>query len=236
VIGGRRVLGLIPARGGSKGLPGKNILPVKGRPLISWSIQAGREARSIDRLVLSSDDPAIMKAAAGEGCEVPFTRPAELATDTAGAIDVVLHALDALPGFDYVVLLQPTSPLRTAADIDAACALVASGAPACVSVAPVDQHPWWMFQIGAGARLEPLVRGASLTARRQDLPEVYALNGAVYVADATWLRASRNFVTSETVAHVMPAERSLDIDSRADFDLFQNLILEDFHVQVSASP
>jgi len=235
VIRGRRVLGLIPARGGSKGLPGKNILPVKGRPLISWSIHAGLEARSIDRLVLSSDDPAIMEVAAANGCDVPFTRPMELATDTAAAIDVVMHALDTLPGFDYVVLLQPTSPLRTAADIEAACALVAAGAPCCVSVSPVEQHPWWMFQIGAGARLEPVVHGASFTARRQELPPVYALNGAVYIADAAWLRESRTFITGDTVAHVMQAERSIDIDTRADFDLFQNLILKDCHVQVSTS-
>jgi CMP-N,N'-diacetyllegionaminic acid synthase len=237
VIGTRRVLGLIPARGGSKGLPRKNVLPVNGRPLIAWTVDAGRAARSIDRLVLSSDDAEIIATARACGCEVPFVRPAELASDAAGTLEVVLHALDALPGFDYVVLLQPTSPLRTASDIDAACTLLAErSAPACVSLSPVDQHPYWMYQIGVGARLAPVIARDSPPVRRQDLPAVYALNGAVYIAEAAWLRTSRTFVTDETIGYVMPAERALDIDTRVDFDSFQNLMLKDPHASVSASP
>ena len=121
MIGNRKVLAVIPARGGSKALPGKNILTINGRPLIDWSIAAARGSRFVDRVVLSSDDDAIMAAAAACGCEVPFRRPTDLATDAASTIDVVLHALDALPGYDVVMVLQPTSPLRTAGDIDAAC-------------------------------------------------------------------------------------------------------------------
>jgi CMP-N,N'-diacetyllegionaminic acid synthase len=217
VIGTRKVLALIPARGGSKGLPGKNILRVAGRPLLAWSVDAAREARSVDRVVLSSDDGDIIAAARACGCEVPFVRPAALATDTATTIDVVTHALEALPGYDVIVLLQPTSPLRTAADIDAACELLASsGAPACVSVSPVDQSPYLMYRIGDNQDLVPVVEASPAATRRQDLPAVYALNGAVYVADVTWLRRARTFVTRETVAYVMPSERSIDIDTPAD--------------------
>lgn len=230
MIGTRKVLALIPARGGSKGLPGKNILSVAGRPLLAWSVDAARAARSLDRVVLSSDDDAIMAAARACGCEVPFVRPAALASDTATTIDVVMHALDALPGYDLIVLLQPTSPLRTAADIDAACErLASSGAPACVSVSPVDQSPYWMYRLGDNQNLVPVVEAPLGVTRRQDLPAVYALNGAVYVANTAWLRQSRTFVTRETVAHVMPAERSIDIDTIADFEAFEKSVTENAH-------
>lgn len=230
MIAGRSVLALIPARGGSKGLPGKNILPVAGRPLLAWSVDAARAARSVDRVVLSSDDDAIIAAALACGCEVPFVRPAALAIDTASTIDVVLHALDTLPGFDVIVLLQPTSPLRTAADIDEACERLAfSAAPACVSVSPVSQSPYWMYRLGQNQGLVPVVETPPGVARRQDLPAVYTLNGAVYVADTAWLRQSRTFITHETVAYVMPAERSIDIDTIEDFEVFEKSITKDAH-------
>lgn len=230
MIGARRVLAVIPARGGSKGLPGKNILPVNGRPLLAWSVEAGRGARHVDRVVLSSDDDVIIAAGRACGCEVPFRRPAALATDTASSLDVVLHALDSLPGYDVVVLLQPTSPLRTAADIDGACAtFVASGASSCVSVALADQSPHWMYRLDAGRTLVPLLAQPDLTLRRQDLPKVYVLNGAIYIADVAWLRRHRTFVGADTVAYVMPAARSLDIDSAADFEAFRRAMNEDVH-------
>lgn len=230
MIDGRRVLAVIPARGGSKGLPGKHLLQAGGRALIAWTIEAARAATCIDRTVLSSDDEAIMACARAHGCDVPFRRPAELATDSAASIDVVLHAVDALPGYDVVVLLQPTSPLRGAADVDAACAtLAASKAPACVSVAPVAQSPYWMYRLGDRGTLQPIAELPAGATRRQDLPEVYALNGAIYVADVAWLRRTRSFVTRETVAHVMPAERSVDIDTSADFEAFRKAVSEDPH-------
>jgi CMP-N,N'-diacetyllegionaminic acid synthase len=221
VIDGLRVLALIPARGGSKGLPGKNLLPVKGRPLLAYSVAAAQGARCIDRTVLSSEDEEIIAAALTYGCEVPFRRPARLATDRATSIDVVLHALDQLPGNEVIVLLQPTSPLRSSADIDAACAcFAASGAPSCVSVSAVQQSPYWMYRLGERNRLRPIIAGSPGASRRQELPEVYALNGAIYVARVDWLRRSRNFVGEQTVAYVMPTERSIDIDSRADYEAF----------------
>ena len=231
MIGDRRVLALIPARGGSKGLIGKNILPVNGRPLLAWSIEAARGARDVDHVALSSDDDAIMAAARAYGCDVPFRRPAELATDSATSLDVVLHALDSLPGHDVVILLQPTSPLRTAADIDAACArFAATGAPSCVSVAPVQQSPYWMYRLAENQLLQPILEPPSGVSRRQDLPAVYALNGAIYIADAAWLRRSRTFVTRDTVAYVMPADRSLDIDTAADFEAFNTAVTMESNV------
>ena len=229
MIGDSRVLALIPARGGSKGLPGKNIRLVGARPLLAWTIDAARAARTVDRVVLSSDDDAIMDAAQAYGCDVPFRRPAELATDTAASIDVVLHALDLLPGYDVVVLLQPTSPLRSAVDIDAACARLHEGAPSCVSVCAVQQSPYWMYRLDEQHALAPLLATPPGITRRQDLPPVYMLNGAVYAARVDWLRRTRGFVTRETVAHVMPAERSIDIDTIDDFEAFRKAVTEEFH-------
>ena len=218
MIGGRRVLALIPARGGSKGLPGKNIRPLAGKPLLAWTVEAALQAAAPDRVVLSSDDEAIMAAARDCGCEVPFRRPAALATDTASSLDVVLHALDELPGFDVLLLLQPTSPLRTAADIDAACALFErQGALSCVSVSPVAQSPYWMYTLDAQQGLSPLLPLPEGITRRQDLPPVVALNGAIYLADIPWLKRTRSFVGEGSVAYTMPRERSLDIDTEADW-------------------
>jgi N-acylneuraminate cytidylyltransferase len=224
VIAGLSVLALITARGGSKGLPGKNIRLAGGRPLIHYTIDAARGARTVDRVVLSSDDDAIIAAARAAGCEVPFRRPAHLATDEATSIDVVLHALDALPSHDLVVLLQPTSPLRTGADIDAACArLAACDAPSCVSVTLAEHSPYWMYALDAGHRLQPLLRAAQAT-RRQDLPPAWRLNGAVYVARTAWLRRTRAFVGAGSVALEMPAARSLDIDTLDDFEHFSRML------------
>lgn len=226
VIDGRSVLAVVTARGGSKGLPGKNLRPMAGRPLIGWTIAAARASARVDRLILSSDDPDIMAVADELGCEVPFRRPPELAGDAAGSMEVVLDALDRTPGHDLVVLLQPTSPLRTAADIDGALErMIACAAPACVSVTEAPIHPWLVYGEGADGRLKPFAAppaGASL--RRQDLPTAWTLNGAVYVADVEWLRRERTFVKAGSTAFwPMPPERSIDIDTLEDFEAAERL-------------
>ncbi len=219
MIGGKRLLGIIPARGGSKGIPGKNLVPLCGKPLLAWTVEAAQRSELLDRVVLSSEDPAIIAAAQALGCEVPFTRPAELAQDDTPGIAPVLHCLDELGAdFDAAVLLQPTSPLRLAADIDAAIRLWhGSGAPSCVSVCEPAESPYWTFVLDEGGRLQPLFD--SLPTRRQDLPKSVALNGAIYVADADWLRREETFVTPETVAYEMPRSRSLDVDTPHDLQL-----------------
>ncbi|TDN65784.1 N-acylneuraminate cytidylyltransferase [Halothiobacillus neapolitanus] len=219
------VLALIPARGGSKGLPGKNIRPLKGRPLIGWSIEAARTSRYVSRVVVSSDDEEILAVARDQGAETPFRRPASLAGDATPSMDVVLHALDQLAEFEWVVLLQPTSPLRLSADIDAAIEqCLKTNAPACVSVCEAPASPWWMFEVGAECRMRSFLPAEQRPVRRQDLPDLYALNGAVYVAKTEWLRTSRSFLTEETVAYVMPPARSVDIDTLFDFQLAECLL------------
>ena len=225
MMGGGKVLGLIPARGGSKGVSRKNLRELAGKPLLAWTIEAGRKSRYLDRLVLSSDDPEIMETARRLGCDVPFARPAHLADDSSLAIEVVRHALEQLPGYQWVVLLQPTSPLRLASDIDAClerCA--AAGAPSCVSVAPADKHPDWMFTLGEEDRLKCFVDGRTEINTRQELPPVFVLNGAVYVARLDWLLASGKFVGAGTIGYVMPEERSVDIDSEADLVVAEHFL------------
>lgn len=226
MIDGLRVLALIPARGGSKGVPGKNILPIGGKPLIQWTIQAARNSRFVDRVVLSSDDERIMEVAQAGGCEVPFKREAGLATDTASSMAVVVDALQRLPGHDVLVLLQPTSPLRLADDIDAALQLmIETGAPACVSVRPAQEHPYWSFRVSTADTLEHFVPPPpDAPTRRQDLPQAWCLNGAVYVARVPWLLQQQSFLSAGTVAYRMPAERSIDIDTPADVEQVKALL------------
>ena len=226
MINGKSVLAIIPARGGSKGVPRKNIKEVGGKPLIAWTIEEAKKSKYIDRLILSSENDEIIAVARQWGCEVPFVRPMELARDDTPGIEPVLHAIETLPEkYDYVVMLQPTSPLRKAGDIDGCIeCCIQNGAPACVSVTQPDHNPYWMFAIGKEGQLKPLIAAKPLISRRQNLPKVYALNGAVYVARREWLKEKRNFVSEETLAYVMDRERSLDIDSEYDVVVFTCLI------------
>lgn len=220
-----KVLALIPARGGSKGLPRKNVLLAGGKPLVAWTVQAALSAKSVGRVVLSSDDKEIINAALEAGCEVPFSRPTELADDYASSIDVVLHALSKLPGYDYLVLLQPTSPLRTGLDIDAAFMnMRIHNAPACVSVTQVDESPYLMYRLSDDNRMINILEPLSERSRRQDLPPVYMLNGAIYIAKIDWLLKTKSFLSSETIAYKMPKSRSIDIDDAEDFQQFLRVL------------
>ena len=214
-----RVLGLIPARGGSKGLPGKNLLNACGRPLIGWSVKSALASSAITRTVTTTDSREIAEIAAELGSDVPFMRPAKLATDDAGMMETVFHALDNLPGFDYVMLLQPTSPLRTAEDIDTAFQQIReSGANSCVSVTRTTENPFLTFTFeGANKHLHQVVKPTANIVRRQDYPNTYKLNGAIYVAKVSWLRKQRSFVAEDTVGYVMPEYRSIDVDTEKDF-------------------
>ncbi len=218
MIEGLSVLAVVTARGGSAGLPRKNLREVAGKTLLARAIESGQRAATVDRVVLSSDDAEIIQAAILSGCDVPFVRPTELSGDRARSIDVVRHALKALPeGYDLVVLLQPTSPLRTAEDVEAAVELcVRRGAPACVSVCAADKPPFWMHGLDERHRLRPILPEYQGAARRQDLPPAFAVNGAVYVARTDWIRAQESFVTPETIGFVMPRQRSIDIDDEID--------------------
>lgn len=213
------VLGLITARGGSQRLPGKNLAELGGRSLLQRTIDAALASASIDRLIVSSDDPAILAAAKAGGAEAPFVRPSELAGPTATSIDVVRHAMDwadvAEPDrFGMIVLLQPTSPLRSAADIEAVVALCRAGRATAVSVAPYPKPETLL-----------LVNHAGGSARRvADQGQVCAVNGAVYAASWRHLRAGGGLLDEATAFYEMPWVRSVDIDTAADFALARALL------------
>jgi CMP-N,N'-diacetyllegionaminic acid synthase len=226
MIGTNSVLALVPARGGSKGVPRKNIRLIGGKPMIAWTIEAARNSRYIDRLVLSSDDQAIIDIAVACGCEAPFVRPAALASDQADSISVIRHAIDALPEqFEYLVLLQPTSPMRRTEDIDGAIEhCVKRGAPACVSVCEPEKSPLWMLRLDADGIVHPLFPSQPIPYRRQDAPSVFALNGAVYVARTDHLKLGGTFLAPGAIGYQMPKERSFDVDTELDIAIVDFLL------------
>jgi len=225
----RSTLALIPARGGSKGVPRKNVRPLCGRPLIAWTIEAALGSGYIDRVVVSTEDEEIAAIACNCGAEVPFLRPAELARDDTPGIEVVLHTLRQLAQrFDRVIVLQPTSPLRTATDIDRALRKQAEAkAPFCVSVTRPKHHPCWSLRADSEGFLRPLL--PELPNRRQDLPPVYALNGAIYIAETQALIRQRSFLGEPLLGYEMPPERSLDIDTELDFAIAELLMMKRTH-------
>ena len=234
MIDNNMVLGIISARGGSKGIPRKNIKLLAGKPLIAWTIEEAQKSQYLDRLILSSEDMEIISTAQSWGCEVPFIRPAELARDDPPGIDPVIHALHQLAEqYDYVMLLQPTSPLRTVEDIDGCIRYcIQEGAPACISVSLTDKHPYWMHTIDERHRLHPFLPTARSIQRRQDLPPVYLENGAVYIAQKGFLLNKKSFTAEETLAYIMPPERSWDIDNESDF--YYCSLLKGGHYDISS--
>lgn len=225
----KRIVALIPARGGSKGLPRKNVLPLNGKPLIAWTIEQTRASEYVDRVIVTTDDEEIASVARANGADVPFLRPRELASDTAKAMDVILHALDWLEAhndrFDVIVLLQPTSPLRTTVDIDNALRLLFSkDARAVVSVCETEHHPYWSNVLPADGSLDGFLRPDIMNKNRQELPTFYRLNGAINAAHCDHLRTHKTFFGKSTFAFVMPSERSVDIDTLIDFQRAELLI------------
>jgi CMP-N,N'-diacetyllegionaminic acid synthase len=216
-----RTLAVIPARGGSKGLPGKNLRPLAGRPLLAYTAEAARGSRTLTRVVVSTDDESIASAARALGLEVPFLRPAALAADDTPMLPVLQHALAeaGAEAFDAVVLLQPTSPLRRSAHVDGAVRLLeSSGADSVVSVVEVPHQysPVSVMRV-ENDRLRPYADGPLLT-RRQDKPRVFARNGPAVLAVRAAVLAGGSLYGDDIRPLVMDAEDSIDIDSAADFE------------------
>lgn len=225
MIYNQNVLAIIPARGGSKGVPRKNIKKLAGKPLIAWTIEEAKKSKYIDRLILSTEDLEIINVAKKYGCEVPFVRPSELALDETPGIEPILHAIRIIPHYEYIVLLQPTSPLRDVTDIDIAIEKsFQNDGCSVVSVSEAEESPYWMYEIGDGNKMIPLLNVKSFPNRRQDIPKSYVLNGAVYVSSSKKLKSEKGFLEKNTLAYVMPKERSLDIDTEFDFKLCELMV------------
>ena len=214
----KKVLALIPARGGSKGIKDKNVMPLHGKPLIAYTIEAAVKSKYVDEVVVSTDSDKIAETAKQYGARIPFMRPSELAQDSSKTLDVVLHALRALNRsgeYHALILLQPTQPLRTEEDIDGAIEKFFScGEKPLVSVSEVSDHPILIRQIDEGGVLTKMLNVSS-TCRRQDMPPFYRVNGCIYINRTSDVNENTSFNDNE-IPYVMPKERSVDIDALVD--------------------
>lgn len=225
----KKILCLIPARAGSVGLPNKNIKQLAGKPLIAWTIGQALASKYLDKIIVSTDSRKIARVAEKYKAEVPFIRPARLATSLARIIDVLLHATSYLKTkgeeYDLIMLLQPTSPLRQACDIDRSIELFfKKRAKAVVSVCLTEHHPWLSNTLTAGLRMEKFSRKLIKDKNRQELPVFYRINGAIYLAYISYLKKRRGFLGKDTYAFIMQQEKSGDIDNKLDFDFAQFLM------------
>ncbi|MFM8866939.1 MAG: cytidylyltransferase domain-containing protein [Ilumatobacteraceae bacterium] len=224
MIGDKRVLTVVPARGGSKGIPGKNLKVIAGRSLLHRTIDQALASNTIDDVVVTSDDPEILRHAGEIDGVRTIERPRELAADDTAMWPVVMHALDHSPACDVVVLLQPTSPLRLPSDIDRAVTMLAERkANSVMSVCEVATSPYWMFTIDGSDKLQRILPKRPV-ATRQELPPCFEINGALYVVTVEWFRASQLFVDDDTLAYVMPRERSVDVDTPEDLATAERLL------------
>jgi CMP-N,N'-diacetyllegionaminic acid synthase len=224
------ILALIPARGGSKRIPGKNIKLLCGLPMIAWSIRAAKESGACTEIRVSTDDRAIADVAIKFGAMVPNLRPQELSTDTAGSVEVAIHELDIYESthgaVDGLLLLQPTSPLRTAETIKRGVQLFLEhkGMHPVTSVSPASSHPAWCFRI-TSTGLDPFLGWENIGKRSQDLEPAYMLNGAIYLITPSRLRQERSFLTRDTLPLVMEnSDEAIDIDTPDDWKLAQSTL------------
>ena len=218
-------LGIIPARGGSKRLPRKNMLDLCGKPLIAWSIEAGLNSKYIDKVVVSSDDDEILNISSNFGAET-IKRPVELASDTATTFDAIKHTIENVEKYDYIVLLQPTSPLRNAKHIDEAIELLEiKNADAVVSVCEMDHSPLWSNTLPNDGNMRGFLREEILNKRSQDLEKYYRLNGAIYICKTEKLLEEKGFFLKDNIfAYVMDRESSVDIDEEIDFKIAEVIL------------
>lgn len=229
MINGKTVLAIIPARGGSKGVPRKNIKDLCGKPLIAWTIDEAIKSKYIDRVIVSTEDEEIAYISREYGAEVPFLRPIELAQDDTPGIEPILHCINWLKDNenyypDYVCTLQCTSPLRKSNHIDEALEeIIDKNGDSIIGVCESEVNPYWMKKIEDG-KLVDFMEDSKRYTRRQDLPVIYRLNGAIYICKTDVLMKNKNWYTDNTLPYVMSQEDSVDIDTVLDFKIAEIII------------
>lgn len=224
------MIAIIPARGGSKGLPGKNVKELMGKPLIAYSIEAALASKYVEQVIVTTDSQEIADIAIKYGAQIPFMRPAELAGDTSSAVDVYLHATEFMKekGFnvDEFIVLLPTAPMRTNGHIDEAVELFKkSGAKTLISVKKAETPVTWYLNRNDDNRLTNAGFGlGNAVSNRQINPQYYVPNGAIYILNYDLLKTQRTYYCDNTVAYEMSAEDSVDIDTLYDFKLAEFLM------------
>ena len=219
------ILAIIPARGGSKGIHKKNIKKIYGKPLIQWTINEAKKVNQISKTIISTDDLEIAKLANRLGAEVPFMRPKKLASDNSLGIDVVLHALRQFQNFKYILLLQPTSPLRSEKDIKKIINFVKkNNIKSSVSVTRTREYPQLTYSMNNKHKLKKEFKLYNQDHLRQKYKKLYQVNGALYMARTDWIIKNKTFINQETYGFEMPIERSIDIDDQYDWTVADFLL------------
>lgn len=238
MINGKRVIAIIPARGGSKGLPGKNIKELCGKPLIAWSIEAGLASQYIDEVMVTTDSEEVAGIARDFGATVPFIRPAELASDTATSFDTVKHAIDFYQNalnktFDYIVLLEPTSPLRESGDIDGMIEKIISVETqfdAIVSLGEAHLHPSIMKKTD-GSKIEPFCKELIMATRRQDNAIAYFPYGVAYIVKTKTFFEEKSFYPCRTTHKIIKRYQCYEIDDIYDFLAIENIMKHEWSLE-----
>ena len=238
MINGKSVIAIIPARGGSKGLPGKNIKELCGKPLIAWSIEAGLGCKYIDEVMVTTDSEETARIARKFGASVPFIRPTELASDTATSFDAIKHAIDFYENeldkcFDYIVLLEPTSPLREKGDIDGMFEKIISMEDqfdAIVSLGEVHEHPSIMKKI-VGNEIEPYCKNLYMATRRQDNEIAYFPYGVAYIVKTKTLLEEKSFYPFRTTHRMIKRYQCYEIDDIYDFLAIENIMKYEWNIK-----
>lgn len=225
---GPRVLAIIPARGGSKGIPGKNKKLFGGKPLVSYPILAARQSRLVSRVICSTDDPEIAELAIRFGAEVPRLRPAALATDETSTIDVVIDVLETDDEVsNTIIVLEPTSPLTTANDIDMGLStfLESKHAPSLISIShSVSGHPQYTFRVKPDETLESILGKNWKFKRRQELEPLYFQDGSLYISSRMNLLKNRSFISNGTLGLLMPKYKSFELDDELDWVVLETIL------------
>lgn len=227
---GKTFLAIIPARGGSKRLPNKNILPLAGKPMLLWTVESAIQSKYLDEIILSTDSDDIIKVVENYKIKT-IKRPIELASDTAKTVDVVKHVIENIDKkYDFIVLLQPTSPLRTSNHIDEAIEqLIKLNADAIISVTEVDHSPLWCNILPESLSMENFISEDIKHKRSQDLPKFYRLNGAIYICKTKkFIEENTFFLKKNVYAYIMDKKSSVDIDEELDFKLAEAMLKEKF--------
>ena len=223
MINGKSVLAIIPARGGSKGIPRKNIKLLAGKPLISWTIKEAKKSIYIDKLIITTDSEEIAKIGKVEGADSPFLRPAELSRDNSTGTNVILHTLKWFDkkdvAYDYFIYIQPTSPFRNVIHIDEALNLIVSNdkSDSLVSVSIPSKHPYWMKKINKNGFLEDFTETDKLYNNRQELPDIFAVNGAIYISKWEIFIKEHSFFNRKCLPFIMDSHSSIDLDTMDDW-------------------
>lgn len=224
---GNSFLAIIPARGGSKRIPRKNIKNLAGKPLIAWTIDEAKKSKYLDRIVLSSEDKEIMETAKKFGCEVPFIRPADLAKDDTPGTLPILHAIESIDSkYDFIVLLQPTSPLRKSQSIDNAIDFIINQkADSIVSLTKVTKSPEWMFCMNEDKTIDSIFNNDNK--RKQEMTNVFQLNGAIYIIKTDYFKKIKSLIGEKTLGFIMNYKESIDIDNMSDWEYVEFLLAKE---------